>query len=153
FLRISERAFAATLALYERSLAWVMRREAATLAVAVATLITTIVLYLLVPKGFLPVQDTGVIVATTDAEPGISFHKMVRLQARAAEIALRDAGVAEIDSFVGVGLVNSTPNTGRMTIVLRRRDQRTDTAAEIARRLRAAMARVQGLSTYLQPAP
>jgi hydrophobe/amphiphile efflux-1 (HAE1) family protein len=153
FLRISERAFAATLALYERSLAWVMRREAATLAVAVATLITTIVLYLVVPKGFLPIQDTGVIVATTDAEPGISFHKMVRLQARAAEIALRDADVAGIDSFVGVGLVNSTPNTGRMTIVLRRRDQRTDTAAEIARRLRAAMAQVQGLSIYLQPAP
>jgi multidrug efflux pump len=153
FLRISERAFAATLALYEHSLAWVMRWEAATLAVAVATLITTIVLYMLVPKGFLPVQDTGVIVATTDAEPSISFHKMVRLQARAAEIALRDADVAEIDSFVGVGLVNSTPNTGRMTIVLRRRDQRTDAAAEIARRLRTAMARVQGLSIYLQPAP
>jgi multidrug efflux pump len=153
FLRISERAFAATLALYEHSLAWVMRREAATLAVAVATLITTIVLYLVVPKGFLPVQDTGVIIATTDAEPGISFHKMVRLQARAAEIALRDADVAKIDSFVGVGLVNSTPNTGRMTIVLRRRDQRTDTAAEIARRLRIAMAQVQGLSIYLQPAP
>jgi multidrug efflux pump subunit AcrB len=153
FLRISERAFAATLALYERSLAWVMRREAATLAVAVATLITTIVLYLVVPKGFLPIQDTGVIVATTDAEPGISFHKMVDLQARAVEIALRDADVAEIDSFVGVGLVNSTPNTGRMTIVLRRRDQRTDTGAEIARRLRTAMAQVQGLSIYLQPAP
>jgi hydrophobe/amphiphile efflux-1 (HAE1) family protein len=153
FLRISGRAFDATLALYERSLAWVMRREAATLAVAVATLITTIVLYLVVPKGFLPIQDTGVIVATTDAEPGISFHKMVRLQARAAEIALRDADVAEIDSFVGVGLVNSTPNTGRMTVVLRRRDQRTDTAAEIARRLRTAMAQVQGLSIYLQPAP
>jgi hydrophobe/amphiphile efflux-1 (HAE1) family protein len=153
FLRISERAFAATLALYERSLAWVMRREAATLAVAVATLITTIVLYLIVPKGFLPVQDTGVVVATTDAEPGISFHKMVRLQARAAELALRDADVAGVDSFVGVGLVNSTPNTGRMTIVLRRRDQRTDTAAEIARRLRAVMAQVQGLSIYLQPAP
>jgi multidrug efflux pump subunit AcrB len=153
FLRVSGRAFAATLALYERSLAWVMRREAATLAVAVATLITTIVLYLVVPKGFLPIQDTGVIVATTDAEPGISFHKMVDLQARAVEIALRDADVAEIDSFVGVGLVNSTPNTGRMTIVLKRRDQRIDTAAEIARRLRTAMARVQGLSIYLQPAP
>jgi hydrophobe/amphiphile efflux-1 (HAE1) family protein len=150
FLRISERAFAATLSLYERSLAWVMRREAVTLAVAVATLITTIVLYLVVPKGFLPIQDTGVIVATTDAEPGISFHKMVRMQTRAAEIALRDADVAAIDSFVGVGLVNSTPNTGRMTIVLRHRDRRTASAAEIARRLRIAMAQVQGLSIYLQ---
>ncbi|OAF05789.1 acriflavine resistance protein B [Bradyrhizobium centrolobii] len=153
FLRISEHAFAATLALYERSLAWVMRREAATLAVAVATLLTTIMLYLVVPKGFLPVQDTGVIVATTDAEPGISFHKMVRLQARAAEIALRDADVAGVDSFVGVGLVNSTPNTGRLTIVLKRRDQRTESAAKIARRLRSAMAQVEGLSIYLQPAP
>ncbi len=153
FLRVSERAFATSLALYERSLAWVMQQKAATLAVALATLVATVALYLLVPKGFLPIQDTGVVVATTDAEPGISFHKMVRLQARAAEIARRDPDVGGVDSFVGVGLVNSTPNTGRMTIVLKRRDQRTDTAAEIARRLRTAMAEVQGLSVYLQPAP
>jgi hydrophobe/amphiphile efflux-1 (HAE1) family protein len=148
-----ERAFAASLALYERSLVWVMRREVATLAVALATLVATIALYLIVPKGFLPVQDTGVIVATTDAEPGVSFHRMVRLQARAAEIALGDPDVAGVDSFVGVGLVNSTPNAGRMTIVLKRRAQRTATAAEIARRLRAAMAAVRGLAVYLQPAP
>src|SRR5229473_185538 len=148
-----ERAFAASLALYERSLVWVMRREVATLAVALATLVATIALYLIVPKGFLPIQDTGVIVVTTDAEPGISFHRMVRLQARAAEIALGDPDVAGVDSFVGVGLVNSTPNTGRMTIVLKRRAQRTATAAEIARRLGAAMAAVRGLAVYLQPAP
>jgi len=153
FLRASERAFARSLALYERSLAWVMRQKAATLAVAVATLVATVALYVLVPKGFLPVQDTGVIAATTDAEPGISFQKMVRLQARAAEIARRDRDVGGVDSFVGVGLVNSTSNSGRMTIVLKRRDQRTDTAAEIAARLRTAMAEVQGLSVYLQPAP
>src|SRR6266566_327786 len=153
FLRVSERAFATSLALYERSLAWVMRQKAATLAVALATLVATVALYLLAPKGFLPIQDTGVVVATTDAEPEISFHKMVRLQARAAEIARRDPDVGGVDSFVGVGLVNSTPNTGRMTIVLKRRDQRNDTAAEIARRLRTAMADVQGLSVYLQPAP
>jgi hydrophobe/amphiphile efflux-1 (HAE1) family protein len=148
-----ERAFTASLGLYERSLVWVMRREVATLAVALATLVATIALYLMVPKGFLPVQDTGVIVATTDAEPGISFHRMVRLQARAAEIALGDPDVAGVDSFVGVGLVNSTPNAGRMTIVLKRRAERTATAAEIARRLRAAMAAVRGLAVYLQPAP
>jgi hydrophobe/amphiphile efflux-1 (HAE1) family protein len=153
FLRASERAFATSLALYERSLAWVMRQKATTLVVASATLVATVALYVLVPKGFLPVQDTGVIVATTDAEPGISFQKMVRLQARAAEIARRDRDVGGVDSFVGVGLVNSTPNTGRMTIVLKRRNQRTDTAAEIAGRLRTAMAEVQGLSVYLQPAP
>src|SRR5260370_17720965 len=83
-----ERAFAASLALYERSLVWVMRREVATLAVALATLVATIALYLIVPKGFLPIQDTGVIVVTTDAEPGISFHRMVRLQSRPPEIPL-----------------------------------------------------------------
>ena len=153
FLRVSEQVFTTSLALYERSLAWVMQRGVATLAVVLATLVATIILYVVVPKGFLPVQDTGVIVATTDAEPGISFHKMVQLQARAAEIARRDPEVAGIDSFVGVGLVNSTPNTGRMTIVLKRRDRRTGTAAEIARRLRTAMAEVQGLSIYFQPAP
>src|SRR5205085_3184508 len=149
----SERAFATSLTLYERSLAWVMRQKAVTLAVALATLVATVALYVLVPKGFLPIQDTGVIVATTDAEPGISFHKMVRLQARAAEIARRDPDVSGVDAFVGVGLVNSTPNSGRMTIVLKRRDQRTDTAAGIARRLRTAMTEVQGLWVYLQPAP
>jgi multidrug efflux pump len=153
FHEASERVYRTSLALYERSLAWVMQREAATLAIALATLVATIVLYLLVPKGFLPAQDTGIIIATTDAEPGVSFHKMVQLQARAAETALQDPDVARVSSFVGVGLVNSTPNTGRLTIVLKRRDQRTATATEIARRLGAAMAGVQGLSVYLQPAP
>lgn len=153
FLRASERAFARSLALYERSLAWVMRQKATTLAVAFATLVATVALYVLVPKGFLPVQDTGIIVATSDAEPGISFQKMVRLQAKAAETVGRDRDVSGVDSFVGVGLVNSTSNSGRMTIVLKRRDQRTNTAAEIAARLRAATTEVQGLSVYLQPAP
>jgi multidrug efflux pump len=153
FLRASERAFTASLALYEQSLAWVMRRQAATLAVALATLVATIALYLNAPKGFLPVQDTGVIVATTDAAPGVSFHKMVPLQAKAAEIARSDPDVAGVDSFVGVGLVNPTPNSGRMTIVLKRRDQRIASAGEIARRLGAAMSGLKGMSVYLQPAP
>src|SRR5260370_3540516 len=91
------RAFAASLALYERSLVWVMRREVATLAVALATLVATIALYLILPKGFLPIQDTGGSVATTDAEPGISFHRMLRLQARAAEIGLGDPDLAGVD--------------------------------------------------------
>src|SRR5260370_13559399 len=130
-----ERAFAASLALYERSLVWVMRREVATLAVALATLVATIALYLIVPKGFLPIQDTGLIVATTDAEPGVSFHRMVRLPARVPRVSLGDPDLAGVDSFVGVGLVNSTPNTGRMTIVLKRRAQRAPTAPPLPRRL------------------
>jgi multidrug efflux pump len=149
----SERVFAATLRVYERSLAHVMCWEKTTLLVAVATLVATIWLYVIVPKGFLPVQDTGVIVATTDADPEISFQTMVRLQSRAAEIARNDPDVAGVDSFVGVGLVNSTPNTGRVTIILKRRDQRSDTAGAITARLREAMGAVKGLSSYLQPAP
>jgi multidrug efflux pump len=148
-----ERAFAATLRFYGRSLAWVMRHETVTLAVAIATLALTVVLYTTIPKGFLPAQDTGVIIATTDAGPEIPFSKMAALQAKAAEIALNDPGVAGVDSFVGVGVVNSTPNTGRMTIVLKRRSDRADAAPEITRRLRTALAKIAGLSVYLQPAP
>jgi multidrug efflux pump len=148
-----ERAFLAALRFYERTLAWVMRHETVTLAVAIATLVLTVVLYAMIPKGFLPAQDTGVIVATTDAGPEIPFSKMAALQAKAAEIALNDPSVTGVDSFVGVGVVNSTPNTGRMTIVLKRRGDRVDTADEITNRLRTALAQVKGLSVYLQPAP
>ena len=148
-----ERAFAATLRFYERTLALVMRHETVTLAVAIATLVLTVVLYVTIPKGFLPAQDTGVIVVTTDAMPEIPFSKMAALQAKAAEIALNDPSVTGVDSFVGVGLVNSTPNTGRITIVLKRRADRTETAEAIARRLGTDLAQVPGLSFYLQPAP
>jgi multidrug efflux pump len=148
-----ERAFAATLRFYGRSLAWVMRHETVTLAVAIATLVLTVVLYTTIPRGFLPAQDTGVIIATTDAAPEIPFSKMAALQAKAAEIALNDPGVAGLDSFVGVGVVNSTPNTGRMIIVLKRRSDRADAAPEITRRLRTALSQIAGLSVYLQRAP
>ena len=148
-----ERAFLAALRFYHSSLAWVMRHETATLAVAIATLVLTVVLYATIPKGFLPAQDIGVIVATTDAGPEIPFSKMAALQAKAAEFALNDPSVTGVDSFVGVGVVNSTPNTGRMTIVLKRRGDRTETADEIIRRLRTALAQVAGLSVYLQLAP
>lgn len=149
----SERVFGATLLIYERSLARVMRWEKTTLLVALATLAATTWLYVIVPKGFLPVQDTGVIVATTDADPEISFQTMVRLQGTAAEISRKDPDVAGVSSFVGVSLSNSTLNTGRMTIVLKRGDQRRDTAASIMARLGEAMRTVKGLSTYLQSAP
>ncbi|GAC1421649.1 MAG: efflux RND transporter permease subunit [Acidobacteriaceae bacterium] len=153
FVEWFERLFATTLAFYGWTLTLVMRHQSATLAVAIAALAGTGALYVIIPKGFLPSQDTGVIVATTDADPGISFQKMVELQARAAEIIQRDPDVAGIDSFVGVGVVNATPNSGRMTIVLKQRDARSETADQIARRLRVAMRVLPGLSIYLQAAP
>ncbi|CAA9346356.1 MAG: Multidrug efflux system MdtABC-TolC, inner-membrane proton/drug antiporter MdtB (RND type), partial [uncultured Microvirga sp.] len=152
FVRWSERMFDAVLAFYARTLTTVMRQQGATLAVAIAALAGTALLYVVIPKGFLPTQDTGVIVATTDAEPGVSFQKMVELQARVADIARRDPDVSGVSSFVGVGVVNATPNTGRMTIVLKRREERTETADQIARRLRMAMRPLGGLTVYLQPA-
>ena len=145
--------FEVSLRLYERSLGWVMRHQPLTLSVAVATLISTIVLYAIIPKGFLPVQDTGVIVATTDASPDIPFNEMARLQAKAADVALNDPAVAGVDSFVGVGVVNSTPNTGRMTIVLKRRSERADPVQVVIKRLNQALAGTHGFSVYLQPAP
>lgn len=152
FVQTTERLFGGLLASYERTLATVMRHQGATLAVAIAALVGTAVLYVIIPKGFLPIQDTGVIVVTTDAEPGVSFKKMVELQAQAAAIARSDPAVLGVNSFVGVGVVNATPNTGRMTIVLKRRDERVETADHIARRLRLAMRPLGGLSVFLQPA-
>ncbi len=151
FLRASDRVFQSALNRYKRSLTWVMRRPVATLVFAAVTLLATLALYVLIPKGFLPVQDTSVVVATTDADPGISYSALVQLQRRAAEIAQSDPDVTAVGSFVGVGVINSTPNTGRMIIILKPRDQRTATASEISRRLRGAFASLRGLSVYLQP--
>jgi multidrug efflux pump subunit AcrB len=151
FMRLSERVFQSALNHYKRGLVWVIRRPAETLGFAALTLLATLALYVLIPKSFLPVQDTSVIVATTDAHPGISFSALVQLQRRAAEVAQRDPDVASVGSFLGVGVINSTPNTGRMIIVLRSRDQRIATASEIARRLRDDLASIRGLSVYLQP--
>ena len=151
FLHASDRVFQSALNQYKRSLTWVMRRPVATLVLAAVTLLATFALYVLIPKGFLPVQDTSVVVATTDADPGISYSALVQLQRRAAEIAQSDPDVTAVGSFVGVGVLNSTPNTGRMIIILKPRDQRTATASEISRRLRGAFASLRGLSVYLQP--
>ena len=149
--RTMEAGFDAMLAGYRRTLAISLRHQTLVLLVAVATLVGTIALYVVIPKGFLPLQDTGLIVAVTEGEQSISIPRMIDLQARAAEIAQQDPAVTGVVSFVGAGTINPTPNTGRLTIVLAPRRQRDAGAFEIATRLQQRMAGIPGLSVFMQP--
>src|SRR6185369_13405195 len=99
---------------YESGLKWVMKHQAFTLGVAVATFVATIWLYIIIPKGLLPLQDTGMIIGVTDSAQTISFKAMVARQRSVAEIVQRDPDVRSVASFVGTGTVNATVNTGRM---------------------------------------
>ncbi len=146
-----ESGFEGVLGLYRRTLAWSLRREALVLGIAVATLAGTILLYVVVPKGFLPLQDTGLIVAVTQGEQSISIPRMSELQGRAAALVQQDPAVTGVMSFVGAGSINATPNTGRLTIVLAPRRARRDGASAIAARLQARLAAIPGLSVFMQP--
>jgi multidrug efflux pump len=148
--RIAERGFDAMLRGYRRTLGWSLRHQTFVLVVAVLTLFGTVWLYVVIPKGFLPQQDTGVIVAVTEAEQSVSVPRMAALQAQAIDIIRTDPDVAGVVGFVGAGSINPTPNTGRITIALTPRDGRVS-AAEIAARLQAKIADIAGLSVFMQP--
>ncbi len=148
--QVTERFFKGMLDAYEAGLRWVMRRQAFVLGVAVVTLIATVWLYVLVPKGLLPQQDTGLILGITDAAQTISFNAMVNRQRQLAERVLKDPDVTTVASFVGAGTVNPTMNTGRLYIGLKRRDDRRASAAEIIERLREATRDVEGISLFMQ---
>ena len=149
--RLADAAFRNLLAGYAATLRWSLRRPGLMLALAVATLAGTIVLYVIVPKGFLPLQDTGVIVAVTEGAQSVSVARMGRLQAEAADIVRTDPAVAAVASFVGAGAINPTPNTGRLTIALKPRRARNAEAGAVAARLKARLAGIPGLSVFLQP--
>ena len=146
-----EAGYQRVLAGYRRTLLWSLRRQGQMLLLAVATLVGTIGLYAVIPKGFLPLQDTGVIVAVLEGEQGISIPRLSALQDRAAEIVRRDPAVAEVTGFVGVGSINPTPNAGRLTIALKPRAQRSADAQAVAARLQNALAGLPGLTVFTQP--
>ncbi len=146
----SDRFFAALLERYRRSLVVSLRHQTLVLGIAVLTLAGTILLYMVVPKGFLPQQDTGAIIATTEAAQNISIPAMARLQLQAADIVQRDPAVDSVASLIGAGSVNPTPNVGRLSITLKPRRQRAAMAVVIPR-LQAALAGMAGLATYMQP--
>ncbi len=148
--RIAERGFDAMLGGYRRTLGWALRHQRFVLVVALGTLFGTIALYVVIPKGFLPPQDTGVIVAVTEAEQSISIPRMAALQAKAAAIIQADPDVTAVSGFVGAGSINATPNTGRITIALKPRPQR-DAAPVIVDRLMAKLQDITGLTVFMQP--
>jgi multidrug efflux pump len=148
--RVFERGFLRTLAGYKRSLEWALRRQALVLLIAFGTLLGTVGLYLVIPKGFLPAQDTGVIVAITEAGQTISIPAMNRLQGQAAEIAQADPAVSGVVSFVGAGSINATPNTGRLTLALKPPGER-DAIGAVTARLLARMEHIPGLTVFMQP--
>ena len=146
----SERGFAWLLDAYDGGLKWVLRHQFFTLMVAVATLVGTVLLYVVVPKGLLPQQDTGLIVGVTDSAQSISFQAMTQRQRTVAEIVEKDPDVVSVASFVGAGTVNATVNTGRLYITLKPRDQRQASASQIIDRLRAATRDLEGISLFMQ---
>jgi len=150
--RAIERGFATFLGWYERTLAWVLRHQRATLLVAALTLVATLVLFAVIPKGLLPQQDTGLIIGVTDAAQDISFSKMLESQRVLTDVLRKDPDVARIAGFVGAGTVNFTPNTGRIYIVLKPREQRHSTIEQVMERLRQAAHHVAGIDLFLQPA-
>jgi multidrug efflux pump len=151
FYRASERAFQKIIDFYDRTLIWVLRHQTATLVVAVATLVSTVLLYLVVPKGFFPVQDTGVILGISEAPQSVSFASMADRQQALARVILRDPAVQSLSSFIGIDGTNTTMNSGRIQINLKPLEERKANATEIIRRLQPELAKVEGTTLFLQP--
>jgi len=151
FYRVSGRFFDNVIERYGRMLEWVLDRQAATLLVAVGTLALTVVLYIFVPKGFFPVQDTGVIQGISEAPQSISFTAMALRQQALAKVVLQDPAVESLSSFIGVDGTNATLNSGRMLINLKPLDVRGINAIGVIRRLQPQLAQVGGISLYMQP--
>ena len=139
-----------TVAFYHRTLLWVLRHQPETLIVTFATLAMTILLYAFMPKGFLPLQDTGLITAVTETGTDVSFAAMQRQQAEVEAAIRQDPDVTGVVSVIGVSPLNATPNAGRLTIMLKPRDERAARVEEIIARLRKSVARVVGANVYFQ---
>jgi multidrug efflux pump len=151
FYRRSGAFFEAVIARYGVMLNWVLDRQRATLLVAVSTLALTVALYILVPKGFFPSQDTGVIQGITEAPQQVSFAAMALRQQAVADIFLADPAVDSLSSFIGVDGANVTLNSGRLLVNLKPKDQRDTDATGVIRRLQPQLDQVGGITTYMQP--
>ena len=151
FYRASERVFQKVIDFYGETLRWVLKYRAVTLLVAAATLVLTVWLYVIVPKGFFPVQDTGVIQGISEASPRISFPAMAQKQQSLAQVILKDPAVESLSSFIGVDGTNTTLNSGRILINLKPLAERRITATEVMSRLQPALAQVDGITLYMQP--
>ncbi len=149
--RASQAVFNRVLALYARTLRVVLDHQPATLLVAVATLGLTLLLYVAIPKGLFPIQDTGVILGISEAPQSVSFPAMAQRQRALAQAILRDPAVDTLSSFIGIDGTNVTLNSGRILITLKPLEQRRASASAIIDRLRPKLAEVSGITLYLQP--
>jgi multidrug efflux pump len=140
-----------TVEIYRRTLEWVLRRQMLTLLVTLATLVATVWLYLIIPKGFLPLQDTGLVFAVLEGGEEVSFTEMQRLRAQVEGAIRKDADVTGVVSVVGVTPVNATPNAARLAITLRSRDVRKTPVTAIITRLQREVAAIPGVTMYFQP--
>jgi multidrug efflux pump len=151
FYRASEHVLQRVIGFYATTLQWVLKHQPATLLVAAGTLALTIFLYVIVPKGFFPVQDTGVIQGISEAPPTTSFVAMAARQQLLAEVILKDPAVESLSSFIGVDGINTTLNSGRILINLKELGERKLDATAIMHRLQTQLAKVDGITLYMQP--
>ncbi len=151
FYRASEEIFEKTIAFYGRTLEVVLRHRNLTLLVAAGTLALTIFLYVIIPKGFFPVQDTGEIQAISEADQSVSFTDMATLQQDLNAVILKDPAVESLSSFIGVDSTNTTMNAGRIQINLKPIEQRHISAVDVIRRLQPSIAKISGITLYMQP--
>ena len=147
----SERVFEGMIAFYGRTLKFVLGYQTITLSVALATLLLTVFLYIIIPKGFFPVQDTGVIQGISQAPQTIGSKAMAEKQQELAKVVLDDPAVESLSSFIGADGTNTTTNSGRMSINLKPLDQRKMSASDVIRRLNSKLDQVQGIQLFMQP--
>jgi len=151
FYRATGRIFDNTIEYYGKTLRWVLGHQSATLLVAVATLILTVVLYIIAPKGFFPVQDTGVIQGVSEAPPAASFPAMIQRQQALAQVILKDPAVESLSSFIGIDGTNTTVNSGRFLINLKPLSQRKAGIGDVIDRLQPQLAKIPDITLFLQP--
>ena len=151
FYEASERFYNRVIEFYGRTLKFVLRHQPATLLATVLAVAATLLLYVMVPKGFFPVQDTGVILGISEAPENVSFAAMQQGQQALAKVILQDKDVASLSSFIGIDGTNTTLNSGRIQINLKPHDERSSSASEIIRRLQPELEQVKGITLYMQP--
>jgi multidrug efflux pump len=147
----TERAYERVIEWYGTTLRWVLKHQTITLLATVAALALTVYLYVIVPKGFFPVQDTGVILGISEGPENVSFTSMAERQQKLTQVILKDNDVASLSSFIGIDGTNTTQNSGRIQINLKPHEDRSDTASDIIRRLQPELAKVEGITLYMQP--
>ena len=136
---------------YRTTLLWVLRHQRATMVVTLATLVATLILYVVAPKGFLPLQDTASVIAVTEAGPDVSFAEMRSRQTQAADAIKADPDVIGVVSVIGAGSVNPTTNVGHLAMTLKPRDERRDDVSVVVARLKQRVASIPGMTIYFQP--